>query len=253
MSKKTPKSFILYCNFENQFKLLSLEERGILISAIFEYAKEREFTTELPPLVNMAFSLIKDTMDRDYEEYLERCEKNAMNGKKGGRPRKTEESDGSFIASKTERYSEKPKKAYNDNKNDIDNDIDIDIDNGSGNDNYSNTKQECPHTTSSAGSADSVNAYTLSNSDRELLIDKGIPSIYIDERTERAREFAKAQKKSAYAVLLEWWEKDRTIFGRYHSSKKLREKTQSSDKSYDTDEFFEAACRRAREEFGIYS
>ena len=93
MNKKEPKSFILYCNFENQFKLLSLEERGILISAIFEYARERKFECELPPLVNMAFSLIKDTMDRDYEEYMERCEINAINGRKGGRPRKIEESD----------------------------------------------------------------------------------------------------------------------------------------------------------------
>lgn len=303
MNKKETKSFILYCNFENQFKLLSLEERGILISAIFEYARERKFECELPPLVNMAFSLIKDTMDRDYEEYLERCEINAINGRKGGRPRKVEESDEPTFTPRTERYFEKPKKTYNDNcnGNNNENNNKNDSDSGSGNKNGSAVKdrytpRRCrdiktgeevsvaefcknlianlPKTPPerSACSADSVekakeektdseelyemtqeelNPYALSESDREMLLSKGIPKGYIDERCERARDYGVPQKKSAYTILLEWWEKDREIFRCYHQQKKPDVKNRDSDKSYNTEEFFEAACRRAREEFGI--
>ena len=102
MSIEERNSFQLYHNFYNQFKLLGMEERGELITAIFEYAKDQTASRELSPLVNMAFSCMKDTLDRDREKYERICEKNAENGKKGGRPRKA---NTDIFSEKTERFS----------------------------------------------------------------------------------------------------------------------------------------------------
>ena len=52
MSIEERNSFQLYHNFYNQFKLLGMEERGELITAIFEYAKDQTMERELSPLVN---------------------------------------------------------------------------------------------------------------------------------------------------------------------------------------------------------
>ena len=114
-------SFLLYQNFENQFSLLSMEDRGMLITAIFEYSRVGSVSAELSPIVQMAFSIIRDTLDRDNESYMEKCRRNAENAKKGGRPKKDAEHD----SEKTERFFSKPKKPDNDNDND--NDIGNDI------------------------------------------------------------------------------------------------------------------------------
>ena len=116
-------SFLLYQNFENQFSLLSMEDRGMLITAIFEYSRVGSVSVALSPIVQMAFSIIRDTLDRYNEAYLEKCRRNAENAKKGGRPKKDAEHD----SEKTERFFSKPKKPDNDNDNDNDNDIDNDI------------------------------------------------------------------------------------------------------------------------------
>lgn len=126
--KEEKKSFVLYHSFANQFELLSMEERGELISAIFQYERTRE-ANPLTPLVQMAFSCIREALDRDRAAYEEKCEQNAKNGKKGGRPRKV------FFSEKTERFFEKPKKADNDNDNGNDNENDNENENGNGNGN----------------------------------------------------------------------------------------------------------------------
>lgn len=66
---------------------------------------------------------IQAQIDRDIAAYEKRCEKNRANGAKGGRPRKQTDSS---ETQKTERFSEEPKKANN-NDNDKDNDKDNDI------------------------------------------------------------------------------------------------------------------------------
>ncbi len=97
-----------------------MEDRGKLITAIFEYSRVGSVSVELSPIVQMAFSIIRDTLDRDHEAYLEKCRRNAENAKKGGRPKKDMAPD----SEKTERFFSKPKKPDNDNDNDNDNDTD---------------------------------------------------------------------------------------------------------------------------------
>ena len=122
MAKQERKSFILYHSYETQFGLLSMEERGELITAIFSYDRTGEIPEGLSAVVAMALSFIRDALDRDRGEYEAMCHRQTENGKKGGRPRK--ESVSEEPTEKTHCFSEKPKKAYNDNDNENDNDND---------------------------------------------------------------------------------------------------------------------------------
>ena len=86
---KEKKSFVLYRNFGNLFRLLPMEERGILITAIFDYVEHGELPELMSQPTQMAFVMIRDTLDRDHQKYLAVCERNSINGKKGGRPKKS--------------------------------------------------------------------------------------------------------------------------------------------------------------------
>lgn len=97
--------FVLYNTYAPQFEMLSLEDRGSLVSALFNYSMCGTIPDDLQPVVKMAFGFIKQDMDRDAEKYREKCEINRENGKKGGRPKKQ------TVTPETERFSEKPKKA----------------------------------------------------------------------------------------------------------------------------------------------
>ena len=77
----------------------------------------------------------------------------------------------------------------------------------------------------------------------------GIPRDYIDEREERAEDFAKKQKKSFVDVFMEWWSEDKTRFERKRELDRKNGVLHSKEKSYDTDAFFEAALRKSYEEF----
>ena len=82
------KSFILYGSYYEQIMMLSLEERGQLITAIYEYDRSGEVSVELSGMAAMAFSFIRSAMNRDKAEYEEKCSKNRASGRQGGRPKK---------------------------------------------------------------------------------------------------------------------------------------------------------------------
>lgn len=79
-------SFLMYLDYEKQFELLSDEELGKLMRAIIKYEKTKEIP-ELDGMLKMAFSFIKNQLDIDRQKYNEKCEKNKVNGAKGGRPK----------------------------------------------------------------------------------------------------------------------------------------------------------------------
>lgn len=86
------KAFYLYNDYIDHVELMSDEDAGKLFKAILRYENGRE-TGELSGVATIAFSFIKNQLDRDADKYEEICRKNRQNGMKGGRPRKKQEHD----------------------------------------------------------------------------------------------------------------------------------------------------------------
>lgn len=101
------KSFVMYTDYWKHIKLLTMEQRGILLSAIMQHVAGDE-VIQLDDVTQMAFSFITEQIDRDAEKYQKTIEKRKEAGKLGGRPK----------AKKANGFSEKQtkaKKADNDN------------------------------------------------------------------------------------------------------------------------------------------
>ena len=251
MAKEKAKSFILYNNYLNQFRLLSMEDRGRLITAIFEYADDQTILTELSDLAKMAFSCMKDTLDRDREAYIAKCAKNAENGRKGGKAKKN------IFSENSERLKNEANQAYNDNDNGNgncnENKNDNDIDNGNGIGNGNDIAQanapldNAPHSSAPTALRETP---SLKEEEKEELFLKGIPEEYISEREERASEFARKTKRSTYSVIVEWWESDkRSSKWNNGRASPVSSLPSSHGKSYDLDDFFAASLRRSYDEF----
>lgn len=75
-------SFLMYLDYEEQFNLLTDEQLGQLMRAIMKYEKTRELP-KLDGIVKMAFSFIKQQLDRDSEKWKEERQKRSEAGKKG--------------------------------------------------------------------------------------------------------------------------------------------------------------------------
>jgi len=105
------KSVLLYCDIIHTVEELEDDEAGRLFKHYLRYINDQN---PEPPdkLTKIVFEPIKQTLKRDLKKYEAFVEKQSLNGKRGGRPNKADETQ------KTQAFSEKPKKA----------DIDIDID-----------------------------------------------------------------------------------------------------------------------------
>ncbi|MBQ8309898.1 MAG: hypothetical protein IJX80_02670 [Clostridia bacterium] len=269
MNHNERNSFLLYLNFGKQLRKLSVEERGELITAIFDYEEHGHIETELSPRVDLVFSFIADTLDRDRKAYEARCEQNRENGKRGGRPPKKQteaETDNRFPkkSEKTEGFSEKAKKA--DNDNDIDIDIDIGNDNESDSDNETEngnvfllnrggapgalpTDTPCP-----SAPQKKEEKYALTDEEYLSLIVEGLDGAYIRTHGERASRYAAKHGIATITVLKEWWLKDSAqrpsgapsrgdaIKAQYTPA---RSKVGELGCSFDEQDFFEAAVGNA--------
>lgn len=148
-SNETGKAtFLLRCEFFAQVKMLTREQRGDLLTALFAYASGEE----LPPMdgvTGMCFEFIRASVDAYTVKYEARCQKNRENGKRGGRPpKKANESDDNRLqaeksdsgadeateSEKTERFSEdateseKTERVKNNRDSDSDSDSDSELD-----------------------------------------------------------------------------------------------------------------------------
>ena len=150
------KAFMLYKDWEDIFQALdSSEEIGELVMALFAYAKRGE-TPKLSGGAKIAFLMMRAAIERDGIAWEEMCAQRSECGKKGGRPKKSDESGNTDekaeqtaasadnaeekpqgihdtaekpkALSQTKRFSEKAKKADKDIDIDKDKDTDIDID-----------------------------------------------------------------------------------------------------------------------------
>ena len=106
------KSFIIRLENREQFEMLTDEQCGKLLKAMCRYADTGTAPVFNDPMLKFAFSYLKGQIDRDAVKYETMCKNNAENGKKGGRPKKTER----FFEKpdKTERFFEKPTKTIPD-------------------------------------------------------------------------------------------------------------------------------------------
>ncbi|MCC8099768.1 MAG: DUF6291 domain-containing protein [Clostridiales bacterium] len=121
-------SFIVYHEIAAQTATMTDEQVGQLFRAMLCYSMggEPEFSS---PLVSLAFSFVKPTMERDKRKYEAVCEAHREAGRKGGRPRKHPivHGGGDFLP-KNQMEAKKPDNVYvnvHDNDNDSDNDKDF--------------------------------------------------------------------------------------------------------------------------------
>lgn len=78
---KLKKSFVLYHDYWNWFRLLTDEELGKLIRAIFYYEREQTEPYDLNEKTMIAFYMVKDTLDRDRAKYEAVCNRNKENAR----------------------------------------------------------------------------------------------------------------------------------------------------------------------------
>ena len=115
------KSFIVYLDSLNILSELTTQQAGELFLAIYNYHLKGEMPSEF--WIKMALASFINQWQRDCERYEETCNRNKLNGLKGGRPPKNQNNPmGSNETQKTHSVISKPKKADNDNDKDKDND-----------------------------------------------------------------------------------------------------------------------------------
>ena len=107
-------SFVLYVEYLEHIKLLTTEQRGVLLTAVLCYASDEELP-QMDDVTNMAFSFIRSRMDRDTAVYLEKIEKRRAAGKLGGRPKANGSKEKQEKAKKANGFSEKQNNPDNDN------------------------------------------------------------------------------------------------------------------------------------------
>ena len=125
MAKKIDKQgFMVYRTWSPIIKSISDEAAGKLFKACMRHQDGEDVAID-DPVLNGVFQMMTRAFDIDAKKYAERCEKNAENGKKGGRPPKSKEPDQEPIEDTknrtepkiTERFSTKPKQADKENDN----------------------------------------------------------------------------------------------------------------------------------------
>lgn len=259
MEKREKKSFILYQSYEKQIRFLTREERGDLLTAIFEYERTGKEPEGLSDSVEIVFSFISTALDRDREAYEEMCRRQSEKGKKGGRPRKNpqkEEREDSprEEEEKTRGFFGFSKKTYNDNDNGNDNENENDNDNDNGKEEEKKKEKETVGFPPSAPRKDSVPEAPpvgprLTGEERERLLAAGLPLSYLEKREERAVAFAEKRGRTAEAVLLDWWQEDERGRRRTSAPRPRTEPPRSENKTYDPEDFWQAALERSYSEW----
>ena len=80
-------SFVMYVEHGEQMEDLTMEQRGMWITAIYDYVRYGKAEID-DPVVKMLFTTNRQHLDRDAKKYEERIRKCSEAGKKGGRPPK---------------------------------------------------------------------------------------------------------------------------------------------------------------------
>jgi len=78
--------FNTYGDWEGTFRKLDADSCKELLMAVFSYGLRRELP-EMSFAADLGFEAIRPLLDRDWEKYEGRCNRNKSNGTKGGRPK----------------------------------------------------------------------------------------------------------------------------------------------------------------------
>jgi len=115
MSINGKKAFQLYHDMTGVVSVMTDEQAGKLLKAILTYVNgsEPEFDD---PVAMVAFQPIRMQLERDHQSYVNIVTRNRENGRKGGRPKKTQENPVGYLGN-----PDKPKKADTDKDTDKDN------------------------------------------------------------------------------------------------------------------------------------
>ena len=112
-------TFLMCGEWEKHISLLTDEQAGQLMKAIFSY-QNREETPSGDPLVQMAFSFMQSFFDESNARYAEKVKANQENGKRGGRPKKadglSENPKNPLGFTETQQNPEEPNKTLSESK-----------------------------------------------------------------------------------------------------------------------------------------
>ena len=114
-------SFILYLEQKQIFEMLTDEEAGQLIKAIFEYEDTGQ-TVTLDRSLQIAFLPIKNVLDRNKEKYEKVVERNKKNIEKRWNKEDTKNTTGKNGIPKNTKNTDNDNEHDNDNDNEHDND-----------------------------------------------------------------------------------------------------------------------------------
>ena len=126
MSQKK-NSFILYNDYASFIGMLDLEERGALFTAILDYVNGgKPDTDELSSGVRIAFTMIRQNIDRDTEKYNSACANRSNAAKTSEKNKKAQLCTKSTIVTDNDNESENVIEIENENviENDIENESD---------------------------------------------------------------------------------------------------------------------------------
>ena len=155
-------AFLLYKNHAEIFDKLSDEQAGKLIKAIFEYERTG-ITPELEPLLDMAFTPIKQTIDIDAEKYAQKVEKRRQAGSKGGKQRVANQANATFA------------KQTQANQANINNDINNDI---KDNNDIINDNERSINTSLLEKEKNKKEKVLISYSNPDLMFDKSVNQVF---------------------------------------------------------------------------
>ena len=243
---QTKKSFILYHDQRKQVEMLSDVQAGVLIKAIYRFVSGEEVPEIDDGMTQMCFSFISSQIARDAEAYDQKCKKLLENARRGGQATaamfKQKEANGAncsqLVPNEANCSQLRPNEAYTDTDTVTVTDTDIDTDTGT------DTVTEPYSVPSPALQVAPQNAPQLTSEERERLLSKGLPSRYLDERVERASEYAAKNGSYVYDVLMEWWKTDRAR-APWNISQTEHGRTADIGSSFDIDDFFQAALNRS--------
>jgi hypothetical protein len=170
------KSFIIHKDSLSVLKKLTKEEAGELFLAISDYQNEGKLPTN--KLISIIFEPFLNQFKRDDEKFLNVCERNKINGSKGGRP-KTQNNPVGYLG--TQDNPKEPKKADSDSNSNSDSNNDIKNDSNNNNDNINNSITENIIT---------ENQPLQKNIEKVEIVKKRFIKPTIDELTAYCNEFA---------------------------------------------------------------